>query len=97
MKPVQFHPAALEEFRSSARYYENQQEGLGSRFIDAVESALARIQSNPLIFRQLEKGIRKCRVIRFPYGIIFRERSEQFEVMAVMHLHRNPDYWRSRI
>jgi toxin ParE1/3/4 len=97
MKPIRFHPDALAEFREAAHYYDGQQKGLGLRFVDAVESAFGRIKNTPLLFRVLEKDIRKCRVIRFPYGVLFRERTADIEIVAVMHLHRDPDYWKDRV
>lgn len=36
---VEFHPEAIAELRTAAEYYEAQHNGLGSRFINAVEAA----------------------------------------------------------
>src|SRR4051812_19147224 len=97
MKPIRFHPAALAEFAEAAHYYNNKQMGLGPRFIDAVESALLRIKNHPLVFRIIAGNLRKCHVIRFPYGVIFREKEDCIEIIAVMHLHRDPEYWKGRV
>jgi hypothetical protein len=32
----------------------------------------------------------------FPFGILFRVEPNLIEITAVMHLHRDPDYWRTR-
>jgi|GEM_PF-2540652 len=32
----------------------------------------------------------------FPYGILFRETPEPIAIIALMHLHRGPGYWRRR-
>jgi len=42
---VEFHPEALAEFGAAAEYFENQQNGLGGRFISAVEAAVSHIES----------------------------------------------------
>lgn len=97
MKPIRFHPSALAEFRAAVHYYDDQQKGLGPRFIDAVESAFARLKTNPLLFRILENDVRKCRVMRFPFGVLFRERKDHIEIVAVMHLHRDPNRWKDRL
>jgi toxin ParE1/3/4 len=97
MKPVRFHPAALAEFAEAAHYYEDKQKGLGIRFIDAIETALLRIKNHTLIFRIIEGNLRKCHVIRFPYGVIFQEKEGCIEIIAIMHLRREPDYWKSRV
>jgi plasmid stabilization system protein ParE len=97
MIPFGFHDEARREFRESARYYELQKDGLGSRFVDAVRDAITRIRSHPQLYREIEPGVRQCRTPRFPYGIIYRVRNSTVEILAVMHLHRKPGYWKSRM
>jgi plasmid stabilization system protein ParE len=96
MSPVEFHPAAQGEFIQSAQYYQAQSPGLGRRFASAVLDAVRRIQESPLLYRVVEGDIRRCRVLRFPYGVVYRAKPERIEVLAVMHLHRQPGYWKSR-
>lgn len=40
--------------------------------------------------------IRRCLVKRFPFSLLFRIETERIYVLAVMHLHREPNYWRTR-
>jgi toxin ParE1/3/4 len=96
MSPVEFHPAAREELIQSAQHYQTQRLGLGRRFASAVHDAVRRIQEYPMLYRILEGDIRRCRVLRFPYGVVYRAKPERIEVPAVMHLHRKPGYWKSR-
>jgi plasmid stabilization system protein ParE len=96
MKPFGFHPEARSEFHQSALYYESPQIGLGRRFVEAVRDAIARIRTQPLLFRETEPGIRRCRTLRFPYGVIYRLKGGAVEVLAVMHLSRKPGYWKHR-
>ena len=70
--PSRFHQVAREELRHAARRYEEAVEGLGFRFTRAVRAAISRIEMNPEWFRVVEDGVRKCRVPRFPYGILFQ-------------------------
>lgn len=97
MIPFGFHAEARKEFRESARYYESQQDGLGQRFVDAVRDAIDRIRSHPQLYHEFEPGVRQCRTPHFPYGIIYRVRNSTVEILAVMHLHRRPGYWKSRM
>lgn len=62
----------------------------------AVRDTVRRIQEFPLLYPALEDDIRRCRVHRFPYGVVYRAKPERIEVLAVMHLHRQPGYWKSR-
>ena len=43
MKPVEYHPSALEELIQTAEYYESKFVGLGQRFLDEVELCVADI------------------------------------------------------
>lgn len=96
MRRVGFHPGARKELRESVGYYETQQEGLGKRFLAAVRAAIERIQSYPLMCRTVEHDFRQRRVLRFPYGLIFRLGEDRI-LIDVMHLHRKPGYWKHRI
>jgi hypothetical protein len=41
--------------------------------------------------------VRRCRLRRFPYGVIYHADEMEILVVAVAHAHRRPDYWRDRI
>jgi plasmid stabilization system protein ParE len=97
MSPVEFHPAARREFVETAHYYQTQRPGLGRRFASAVRDAILRIQEHPRLYRLLEDDIRCCRVLRFPYGVVYRSTADRIQIIAVMHLHRQPGYWHSRV
>ncbi len=97
MKPVVFHPQALEEAIEAVRFYEERQIGLGKRFIDSLHDSINRIRRNPLLYRKVNGETRKCRLLRFPYGAIYRCHDEHIQIIAVMHLRRKPGYWKTRI
>ncbi|MEM1157966.1 MAG: type II toxin-antitoxin system RelE/ParE family toxin [Verrucomicrobiota bacterium] len=92
-----FHPQARDEFTEATLYYESKQAGLGKRFMHEVRSTTLRLPGNLELFRVVEQDIRKCRVPRFPYGLIFRPKMDTIEIIAVMSLHRKPGYWQDRI
>jgi toxin ParE1/3/4 len=91
-----FHPEARRELLESVRYYEAQRSGLGGRFLAAVTEALRRIQAHPSMYRVVGNSWRQCRIPRYPFGIIYRVRNRRIEIVAVMHLHRQPGYWQDR-
>ena len=39
----------------------------------------------------------RCRLSRFPYGLIYTIDHGDVLVLAVAHLHRHPDYWHDRL
>lgn len=92
-----FHPEARTESIEAASYYERQRPGLGLRFLDAVDETIRRVQAHPFMYRVVSDVWRQCRVSRFPFGVIYRTTDRGVEIIAVMHLHRKPDYWRHRI
>jgi len=96
MKPYKLHREALEEIKDSISFYEEKQAGLGKRFLGALEDAISRIRRNPLLYRKIDGETRKCRLLRFPYGIIYRIKDGKIEIVAVMHLKRRPGYWKIR-
>lgn len=91
-----FSAEALEEVSNSAAYYEEEVEGLGRAFLEAVAQGIARIKTQPGLFRVLRPPYRRHLIRRFPFGIIYRIESETIYVLAVMHLKRRPFYWLKR-
>ena len=97
MIPVRFHPEADAEMMSAAKFYETRQKDLGRRFLASVQDALNRIQVNPLLYQEIEDGVRRCLTTMFPFGVVFRIMRNQYVIIAVMHLHRDPGYWKQRL
>lgn len=97
MKPFHFHPEALAEADEAAKFYEEQQKGLGKRFIEALTDTINRIKRNPELYRKIDDNMRKCSLLHFPYGIIYRDKNKFIEIIAVMHLRRKPGYWKTRV
>ena len=96
MKPARFHPDAESEMNDAAAYYETQQPDLGRRFLAFVQDAVNRIRLNPSLYAGVEGNVRRCLTKTFPFGVLFRDQSGELVIMAVMHLHRDPDYWKTR-
>lgn len=96
MKSVCFHSDAEAEMIAAAAYYETQQPDLGRRFLAAVQDAINRIVLNPRLYPTVELDVQRCLTKTFPFGVLFRERPNEIVIMAVMHLHRDPGYWKNR-
>jgi len=97
MNELRFDCLALCDVEEARRYYEAQQPGLGQKFADAVADTAERIALHPLFHIRVSGSLRKCRVPRFPYGILYRFDGETVEILVVMHLHRRPGYWKKRV
>ena len=92
-----FHPEAEAELNLSIDYYENCSRGLGIEFATEAYSTIQRIIENPRAWAVLEDDVRRSLTKRFPYGILYTIDSEQIFILAVMNLHRDPDYWKYRL
>ena len=97
MKPIRFHPEAELEMMSAAVFYETKQKDLGKRFLASVQEALNRIQVNPFLYQEIDDGVRRCLTMKFPFGVVFRTTMDKHVIIAVMHLRRDPGYWKNRI
>lgn len=94
---VKFLSEAEVELNETIDYYNEQKSGLGFQFSEEVKNTLKRIVQFPEAWPVLSRRARRCRTNKFPYGIIYQIREDMILVVAVMHLHREPDYWKSRI
>lgn len=91
-----FHPSAEAELQEAENYYDAIDIALGNRFRAEFEASLERILQFPSAWQPLSKNIRRRRLVSFPYGVVYRVRADEIRILAVMHLHRKPGYWKKR-
>ena len=89
-------PLAQADLDDAATWYEGQQPGLGSRFLDAVDHVFNRVRETPLQFPSISVGIRRALLQTFPYAVYFRETDQAVLILAVLHLRRGPRVWQGR-
>lgn len=89
-------PLAQAEVDEAFLWYEEQAVGLGYEFLDEFDQSVRLITSFPELFEELEEGVRRCLVNRFPYGVIYGIDGDKIVVVAVAHLKRKPNYWIER-
>ena len=93
---IRFIKSALAEVDDAVAWYESQLHGLSMQFLDDFDRAIRRISAYPLANAEIEQGLRRCLLAKFPYGIIYGLDAETIVVIAVAHLHRKPRYWIDR-
>ena len=96
-KPVEYHFEVEAEVIGSAEWYERQTLGLGMDFLNEIHAALEQISSAPEAFGFLYADVRCHRIHRFPFSILYIDQPENVFIVAVMHLHRQPEYWKHRV
>ena len=89
-----FHFEAEEEFLNSINYYEDCEVDLD--FSLEVYSSIQHILKFPEAWPVLDGDIRRLLVNRFPYGILYSIEENHIYILAIMPLHRDPDYWKKR-
>jgi toxin ParE1/3/4 len=96
VKEAIFHPEARAEMNESRDFYEARLDGLGLRFLSAVEQTVDRISTHPEAGAPLAGEFRKRIISGFPYNIIYRVWQDYIYLIAVAHHSRRPSYWRER-
>ena len=94
---VYFHRLALDELIAARRWYSNKSGGTARRFVDAVNTAVGRIQAFPNAGVLIHPPYRWVRLRRFPYVLYYGPVGTNItEVFAVAHAGRRPGYWLRR-
>jgi plasmid stabilization system protein ParE len=94
---ARFLRAAQNDLQEAARYYERQRPGLGAEFREEIRSTIERIKKLPDAWHPLSQNTRRCQTRRFPYGVIYQVRREEILIVAIAHLHREPERWKNRL
>ncbi len=71
-----FAPHAEIELEDIENYYDSIGEELGNRFRDEIQMTISRVLKFPEGWQPLSKVARRCRVNHFPYGLIYRVKTD---------------------
>jgi toxin ParE2 len=93
---VRFARDAKMDLAAAVAYYNGQNPGLGDSFLDEIEAATARIAQFPSAWHKMSRSLRRCRLHRFPYGLIYRVKANEAVIVAVANLHSEPTQWLKR-
>lgn len=96
-KPLDIHPSALAEFKSSVTWYLQRNQTAARKFAAAVDDALNLVAESPSRWPRGEYGTRKIILTRFPFAIVYREKQDAIQILAIAYGHRRPEYWRDRL
>ncbi len=97
MKSVRFLPEAEAELLHEIGYYSEAREGVGVRFVAAVEAAIGLSARHPRGGARVHKDTRSVLVKDFPFSVIYRADPTENLIVAIAAHHRRPGYWVSRI
>lgn len=89
-------PAQI-ELDEAISWYAEQALGLGDAFLIEALKTLRLIEQFPQAWHPLTSEIRRCRLRRFPYSVVYTQDGPGILVLAIAHQHRKPDYWKTRL
>ncbi len=93
-----FHPAAETEHLETIAYYELKRPGLGATYLSEFEQVMRIVCETPHRYPVEKKpDIRRIRMKKFPFTVLYRELSGSVQVLAVAHHRRRPLYWLGRL
>jgi len=90
---------AVEDTSEAYAFYENQQRGLGDRFLNELTHFYKKLKQHPTWYSFIspEKTIRALALKIFPYKIIYELSAEEVYIFAIHHFSQNPDHFLKRL
>ena len=89
-------PEAEADLQLAYRWYESQRAGLGIEFLEQAERTFDAITLMPESYVFLTRNLRRARMKRFPYFVMFVETLTHLVVIGVFHSRQNPQEWEKR-
>ncbi|HEX4512765.1 MAG TPA: hypothetical protein VH054_04490 [Polyangiaceae bacterium] len=101
MSPIRYDDDALTELESAFEYYAARDVDLALRFQAEVRAIETIISETPAFYPVFEErgGVRIHRALLddFPFAVLYVETPKATWIVALMHLRREPGYWRRRV
>ena len=93
---VTWHPLARAEMIDAAKFYSARDPQVGADFLAALDTALRTVGEDPRRNREIESGVRRYLVPRFPYALRYDILPDRVRILAVKHYSRDTDFSRER-
>lgn len=81
---------AVADMQEAYDWYEQQQEGLGNRFLDAIDETAKEIALFPFAYSSRHKNTREKLAAPFPYIVIYTVAYDAVLVQAVFAARKKP-------
>jgi plasmid stabilization system protein ParE len=93
---VELSSAAIKDIEAAVEWYDSRSPRLGDEFLDRLDAVFRRVTEQPLIYREVDSGVRRGLMEQFPYAVYYVPNDVNVVVLAVLHTSRRPDYWKDR-
>jgi plasmid stabilization system protein ParE len=97
VRPSYFAQSEIEYY---LRRYERESVRLRDRLWDDIEAVVDLIATYPSIgetVRRTRGLVRRFPLHDFPFFLVYRERHDYLQIIALAHKSRKPNYWRPRL
>lgn len=81
------------ELREATARYRRISKRLARRFADEIKRAQVLIAVDPSRWIEVEPGIRRVLLHKFPYALLYALDGDRIVVLVVKHHKRHPQYW----
>lgn len=96
MIAVRYSRQAKADIHQERNYYAAIRPALGSRFLTAVEEAVALLAQQPRAMQIVGNQVRRWPLAGFPHGVLYRVEAERIFILAVFHPRQHPARWQQR-
>ena len=96
MRRLRVRKVARAEIDSAFDWYLARSPTAARQFLDALDDAIARIETAPEAHPIVRGHLRRVLLRRFPYGVYYKVFPSTISVVGVIHAHRHPSTWLRR-
>jgi plasmid stabilization system protein ParE len=93
---VRLHPLAADEADGARAWYAARNPTVADAFLLELDAAIANIADGPMRWPRIHGRFRRYLLHKFPFSVVYIERRDFIEVIAVAHHRRKPGYWSQR-
>ena len=93
---IRLHPLAADEAETARAWYFARNPTVAEAFRFELDAAIESIAEAPGRWPRLHRRFRRYVLQRFPFSVVYLERADYVEVIAVAHHRRKPGYWSQR-
>lgn len=94
---LEFTDEAKSDLKDATNWYKIKNNNLAVDFIVKIENCINYFKENPFISPIIYKNVRKIKIERFPYSILYIIKDEKIVIFSIMHSSRNPEIWQKRV
>lgn len=93
---VRFHPRAAEEADNAHLWYQARNAHVAEVFRADLDAAIDAISEGASRWLRLFVRFRRLPMRRFPFSVVYVERNDIVDVIALAHHRRRPGFWPTR-